>query len=106
RDLGRPAGRDRRRAGIVFVMGRLRTVLGDVEPAFTPLPGLRPGGGPKGVGTVLPHEHLYCDLRPLEGREAVRDDPAAVEASELPLLAAAREAGVGLLVEPTPPGIG
>jgi phosphotriesterase-related protein len=72
--------------------GRLRTVLGDVEPA--------------GVGTVLPHEHLYCDLRPLEGREAVRDDPAAVEGAELPLLAEARAAGVGLLVEPTPPGIG
>ena len=71
---------------------RLRTVLGDVEP--------------ERVGTVLPHEHLYCDLRPLQGREALREDPASVEASELPLLAAAREAGVGLLVEPTPPGIG
>ena len=43
-------------------MATIRTVLGDIDPA--------------GVGTVLPHEHLYCDLRPLEGREAVRDSPA------------------------------
>jgi phosphotriesterase-related protein len=73
-------------------MATIRTVLGDIDPA--------------GVGTVLPHEHLYCDLRPLEGREAVRDSPAAVEEAEAPLLEGARAAGVGLLVEPTPPGIG
>ena len=35
----------------------MRTVLGDIDPA--------------GVGTVLPHEHLDRDLRPLEGRELV-----------------------------------
>jgi phosphotriesterase-related protein len=48
-------------------------------------------------------------LRPLAGREAVRDDPAEVERVELPLLTAARGAGalgVTTLVEPTPPGIG
>ncbi|MGH2354795.1 MAG: phosphotriesterase family protein [Chloroflexota bacterium] len=73
-------------------MAKLRTVLGDVDA--------------EGVGMVLPHEHLYCDLRPLAGREPVRDTAEAVEAAELPLLEAARGAGVSLLVEPTPPGIG
>jgi phosphotriesterase-related protein len=73
-------------------VAKVRTVLGDVEAG--------------GVGTVLPHEHLYCDLRPLQGREAVRDDAADVEGAELPLLEEARAAGAGLLVEPTPPGIG
>jgi phosphotriesterase-related protein len=73
-------------------MAALRTVLGDVDPVAD--------------GIVLPHEHLYCDLRPLAGREPVDDDPDSVEAAELPLLAEARAAGVSLLVEPTPPGIG
>jgi phosphotriesterase-related protein len=71
---------------------KLRTVLGDVEADRT--------------GTILPHEHLYCDLRPLEGREPVRDGAAAVEAAEVPLLAELRAAGASVLVEPTPPGIG
>src|SRR5919109_4149263 len=73
-------------------MPALRTVLGDVDPART--------------GIVLPHEHLYCDLRPLAGRDPVRDPVAAIETAQVPLLAAAREAGASLLVEPTPPGIG
>src|SRR4051812_17508895 len=73
-------------------MATLRTVLGDVEAA--------------GEGVVLPHEHLYCDLRPRAGREPVQEDPLTVEAAELPLLAEARAAGVALLVEPTPPGVG
>lgn len=71
---------------------RIRTVLGDVEADRT--------------GIILPHEHLYCDLRPLAGREPVRDGAEAVEAAELPLLAELRAAGASLLVEPTPPGIG
>ena len=73
---------------------RLRTVIGDVDPDAP------------ADGIVLPHEHLFCDLRPLAGREPVQDDPAAVEAAERPLLEEARAAGVTLLVEPTPPGIG
>lgn len=73
-------------------MPTLRTVLGDIDAGSTSI--------------VLPHEHLYCDLRPLVGREPVRDDPDAIEAIELPLLEAAQSAGVSLLVEPTPPGIG
>jgi phosphotriesterase-related protein len=73
-------------------VAKLRSVLGDVDAAAD--------------GIVLPHEHLYCDLRPLAGREPVRDDPAAVEAAEVPLLEEARAAGVAVLVEPTPPGIG
>ncbi|HEX2035391.1 MAG TPA: esterase [Chloroflexota bacterium] len=73
-------------------MAKVRTVLGDVAAETS--------------GIVLPHEHLHCDLRPLAGREAVRTAPETIEGAELPLLEAAREAGVGLLVEPTPPGIG
>ena len=73
-------------------MPKLRAVLGDVDAGRT--------------GIILPHEHLFCDLRPLAGREPVREPVAQIEASELPLLQEAREAGVTLLVEPTPPGIG
>ncbi|MDQ3702736.1 MAG: hypothetical protein M3442_17700 [Chloroflexota bacterium] len=73
-------------------MPKLRTVLGDVEATTG--------------GTVLPHEHLSCDLRPLAGRTPVYDSPEAVEAAELPQLAALRASGVSLLIEPTPPGIG
>jgi phosphotriesterase-related protein len=71
---------------------KLRTVLGDVDAAST--------------GIILPHEHLFCDLRPLRGREPAREPVDDVEAAELPLLGRARAAGVTLLVEPTPPGIG
>jgi phosphotriesterase-related protein len=71
---------------------KIRTVLGDLAAG--------------GREIVLPHEHLYCDLRPLTGREPVRDDPAAIEEALLPLLIEGRSSGVGLLVEPTPPGIG
>ena len=73
-------------------MAMLRTVLGDIDAAAS--------------GPILPHEHLYCDLRPLADREPIRDDPAGVEAAELPLLLEAHQAGATLLVEPTPPGIG
>ncbi|HET7769968.1 MAG TPA: hypothetical protein VFN74_14420, partial [Chloroflexota bacterium] len=73
-------------------MAKLRAVLGDVEAETT--------------GVVLPHEHLYCDLRALAGREPIKDAVGEIEAAELPALAAAREGGVTLLVEPTPPGIG
>jgi phosphotriesterase-related protein len=71
---------------------RLRAVLGDVDAGRT--------------GTILPHEHLFCDLRPLAEREPVSDDPGAVGRAVLPMLEDARVAGVTLLVEPTPPGIG
>ena len=64
-------------------MAFLRTVLGDVE--------LGSVDARDGDGIVLPHEHLFCDLRPLSEREAVADDPKAVEAAEGPLLAEARE---------------
>jgi phosphotriesterase-related protein len=70
----------------------IRTVVGDV-PAET-------------TGYALIHEHLFCDLRPLAERSplAVVDD--AVMATLLPLLEEVRRAGAGLLLEPTPPGIG
>jgi phosphotriesterase-related protein len=73
-------------------VAKLRTVLGDVDAEKS--------------GIILPHEHLFCDLRPLRGREPVRENVADVELAELSMLHAAREAGVTTLVEPTPPGIG
>ena len=73
-------------------MRKFRTVLGDVDADSS--------------GIVLPHEHLFCDLRPLAEREPVRVNPSDVELAELSLLHDAREAGVSALVEPTPPGIG
>ena len=72
--------------------GQIRTVTGDL-PA-------------EQLGLTLMHEHLYTDLRPIKTREESAAPTEAVLASELPLLAEAREAGVSLLVECTPPGIG
>lgn len=73
-------------------MTTFRTVLGDVDAAQS--------------GIVLPHEHLFCDLRPLAGRTPVNDAASDIELAELGLLREAREASVTTLVEPTPPGIG
>jgi phosphotriesterase-related protein len=74
------------------VRGQIRTVTGDL-PA-------------EQVGLTLIHEHLYTDLRPLKTREEVPVPEGEVRAAVTPLLAEAREAGVTLLVECTPPGIG
>lgn len=72
--------------------GQIRTVTGDLPPDQ--------------LGLTLTHEHLYTDLRPLKTRAPVPVPVEEVLAAELPLLAEAREAGVNLLVECTPPGIG
>jgi len=74
------------------VRGQIRTVTGDM-PADQ-------------LGLTLMHEHLYTDLRPIRTREEVAVPLAEVLAAELPLLAESREAGITLLVECTPPGIG
>jgi phosphotriesterase-related protein len=73
-------------------MSVIRTVGGDVETAA--------------LGLVLIHEHLCCDLRPLHGREPVPLPEAAIMAGVTPLLRGAAAAGVTVLAEPTPPGIG
>jgi phosphotriesterase-related protein len=70
----------------------IRTVTGDV-PA-------------ESLGVALVHEHLYTDLRPLRGRAPLPVQTASALAANRPLLAEARVAGVTLLVECTPPGIG
>lgn len=72
--------------------GHIRTVTGDL-PA-------------EQVGLTLIHEHLYTDLRPINTRVDVPVPKAEVLAAVLPLLAEARDAGVTLLGECTPPGIG
>lgn len=72
--------------------GLIRTVTGDVPAEAT--------------GYALIHEHLFCDLRPLAERAPLAAPDDAVVASLLPLLEEARRAGAGLLLEPTPPGIG
>ena len=71
---------------------QIRTVTGDL-PADQ-------------LGLVLMHEHLYTDLRPIETRVPSPIPSDEVLAAELPLLAETRDAGVTLLVECTPPGIG
>lgn len=72
--------------------GLIRAVAGDLPP--------------EALGIVLPHEHLYTDLRPLRGREEVPFPADEVVAANVPLLVEARAAGVTALVECTPPGIG
>ena len=74
--------------------GVIRTVTGDL-PAES-----------LGLGLALVHEHLYTDLRPLRGRTPVPVQTEAALTANVPILAEARSAGVNLLVECTPPGIG
>ena len=70
----------------------IRTATGDIDPAS--------------IGLCLPHEHIYTDLRPLACRVEAEVPLADVLAANVPLLIEARQAGVGLIVECTPPGIG
>jgi len=58
------------------------------------------------LGLMLPHEHVFVDLGPMEAahwREADPDDVVDVMAPEIER---AREAGVTALVEATPEGVG
>ena len=68
------------------------TVVGDVAAETT--------------GYALIHEHLFCDLRPLAERPPLAMVDEEVLAGLLPVLEDVRRAGAGLLLEPTPPGIG
>jgi phosphotriesterase-related protein len=58
------------------------------------------------VGMILPHEHLFVDLRTGEPPGFAEADPAAVIALMRPELDRARAAGVTALVECTPVGVG
>lgn len=57
-------------------------------------------------GFVLPHEHVFCDLRTYESPDYARADEADVSAVMAPLLREARELGVTALVEPSTVGVG
>lgn len=58
------------------------------------------------LGMILPHEHIFVDLGPIE-KENWRDAKAAdVVPVMAPELQRAREVGVGALVECTPVGVG
>lgn len=62
--------------------------------------------GPDDLGLILPHEHIFVDLSPLEEEHWKEADPAAVVALMAPELERAQEAGVTALVECTPVGVG
>ncbi len=58
------------------------------------------------LGMILPHEHIFVDLGPIEDENWKRADPDAVVAMMAPELELAREVGVTALVECTPLGVG
>jgi phosphotriesterase-related protein len=57
-------------------------------------------------GLVLPHEHVFCDLRTYESPDYAQADEAEVSAAMTPLLRQAREQGVTAMVEPSTVGVG
>ena len=69
-----------------------RTILGDI-----PLDNL---------GIVLPHEHLFTDLRGPEVEDYAQADPKNVAATMIPYLKAAEQAGVTALIECSTIGVG
>jgi len=58
------------------------------------------------LGLILPHEHVFVDLRTGEPPGFAQADPADVLALMGPELEQARAAGIGALVECTPVGVG
>jgi len=58
------------------------------------------------LGLVLPHEHVFVDLGPMEAANWRDADPEAVVEVMAPEIERAREAGVTALVEATPEGVG
>jgi phosphotriesterase-related protein len=58
------------------------------------------------VGMILPHEHIFVDLGPIEEENWKHADPGAVVDLMAPELERARNAGVSALVECTPMGVG
>lgn len=58
------------------------------------------------LGLILPHEHLFTDLRGPDAVDYAQADVQNVLDNMLPNLDAAFAAGVSLLVECTPPGVG
>lgn len=58
------------------------------------------------VGVILPHEHIFVDLGPIEAESYRRASVDEVVAVMVPYLLDARKAGITALVECTPEGVG
>ena len=58
------------------------------------------------MGIILPHEHIFVDLGPIEAESYRTAEVAEVIEVMLPYVQAARVAGVTALVECTPEGVG
>jgi phosphotriesterase-related protein len=58
------------------------------------------------VGMILPHEHIFVDLGPIEEENWKRADPFEVITKMVPELERARHSGISALVECTPAGVG
>jgi phosphotriesterase-related protein len=58
------------------------------------------------AGVVLPHEHVFVDLRTPDTPGHAEADTAAVVALMAPLLRRAREAGIAAIVDAGPVGVG
>jgi phosphotriesterase-related protein len=69
-----------------------RTVLGDIPVSE--------------LGMILPHEHLFTDLRGPDTVDYAQDDPNMVIDTMRPYLAAAEDAGVTALIECSTVGVG
>lgn len=63
-------------------------------------------GSKSDVGMILPHEHIFVDLRTDNPPDFAQAETAAVIALMGPQLDEARNAGIGALVECTPVGVG
>lgn len=70
----------------------LRTILGDIPT--------------ENLGLILPHEHLFTDLRGPEVEGYAQADPKQVLSVMLPLLQEAQDVGVSALVECSTIGVG
>lgn len=58
------------------------------------------------LGMILPHEHIFVDLSPLESQKWEDAQPETVVAMMSPQLEHAKDVGVTALVECTPVGVG
>lgn len=60
----------------------------------------------KGLGTILPHEHIFVDLGPIEDANYLTAQPEPVIELMVPEIAKIQALGVSALVESTPLGVG
>ncbi|WP_229770510.1 phosphotriesterase [Halorhabdus sp. CBA1104] len=58
------------------------------------------------IGLLVPHEHIFADLGPMEAENWKDTDPEAVIELIGPEIERAKEAGIDALVECTPEGVG